>query len=617
MLKRMFVNLFLVFAVLLSLGVGVAGAAPPAAEVLAQEEMTYTVKLGDNLWTLAEKYLGSGPAYWAIFYATDAKYEEDSSFAHIENPGLIHPGWKLLIPSAEEAAKYVEGFTPAPVEVLRLQLDEPTSLDPPFYFSGTATGPYVMRHLFDGLTLIDLETGAAEPGVAASWEVSEDGRTWTFYLTEGYMWSDGHEVTAHDFEYAWKRNIDPETGVEALWLLEPIDKAAEILYEGADPDILGIKAVDDYTLEVTTVEPMSYLPSYVSLASFWPLPRWAIEEHGKAWIEAENIVVNGPYLVDKWEHDREMVLVKNPAYSGDPVNIDRVEIKLVAGKPLLAYQEDEIDITSVGIADLPVVQADAALSDQLSHILYKWLFFVALDTRHSPFDDLRVRQALYLALDRETIANDVLRGSKVPAYTFIPEGTLGHNPDARIEGDVETAKQLLVDAGYPDGAGFPKVKLTMSAAEPGSDYYLVTSAMQTMWKDNLGIEVELDMREEAAYWDWAGTTEETEYDMAWSNWAGDIDDPGQWYVAQTGVLYPQTGFSNTEYDDLIRAGATESEPSKRAEIYQEAEVMGVEGVPVIPVYYDSGYWLVKPRVKGMQFEPLWGVMYWRHADIVE
>jgi oligopeptide transport system substrate-binding protein len=544
------------------------------------------------------------------------------------------PGWLLLTllmalallasacgaPTAEPTSEPVgvetqTGPDTAPLNVLRLQLPEPTSLDPPFYFVGTQTTAYVLRHLFDGLTLTDLETGEALPGVAETWEVSEDGLTWTFHLRSGSLWSDGTEVTAQDFEYAWKRNIDPETAIEALWVMEPIAGATDIMYEGTDPDTLGIEALDDYTLTITTVEPMSYLPQYVTMATFWPLPRWAIEEHGGAWIEAENIVVNGPYLVERWEHDRELDLIRNPTYWGEPAAIDRVEIQLATGTPFMAYQEGEIDVTEVGIADVPVVEADPTLSAQLVHVLYKWLFFLQLDGRHPPFDDLRVRQAFYLAIDREVISNDILGGATVPAYTFIPEGTLGQNADARIEGDVATAQALLAEAGYPGGAGFPSVRITLAASQPGTQYYLAVSAIQTMLRENLGVEVELDMMEEAAFWNWRGTLSESEYDIVWSNWAGDIDDPAQWNLAQTDVN--PTGFSDAQYDELVGQAALETDPARRADLYQQAEVIGVRGAATIPIYYSSGYWLVNPRVQGMQFEPLWGVMYWRYAHIVE
>jgi oligopeptide transport system substrate-binding protein len=400
-------------------------------------------------------------------------------------------------------------------------------------------------------------------------------------------------------------------------MFEPIENASEIMYEGGDPETLGIDAIDDYTLDITTVAPMTFLPKLVSLALFWPLPRWAIEEHEEAWTEAENIVSNGPYILEKWEHDQEVVLVKNPSYSGTPAKIDRVVVQIALGGGLLAYQADEVDLVHVGTADLPVVEADPTLNSEKVKVLYKWLFFVTLDTRHPPFDDVRVRQALYLAIDRETLCNDVLKGTKLPAYTYIPEGTLGHNADARIPGDVSTAQQLLADAGYPDGEGFPKVKLTMSAAEPGDEGYLTIAAFQAMWKQNLGIDIEMDMIDEAAFWDWVWTTEEVEYDMSWSNWAGDFDDPAQWYVVQTGQTYPVTGYSNPEYDNLIIEGSTEADPAKRAELYAQAEEIGVADAAVIPVFYESGIWLVKSRVKGLQFEPLWGVVIWRDADIVE
>lgn len=136
-----------------------------------------------------------------------------------------------------------------------------------------------------------------------------------------------------------------------------------------------------------------------------------------------------------------------------------------------------------------------------------------------------------------------------------------------------------------------------------------------MLKENLGVEVELDMKESSAFWDWYGTLPDTEYDMAWSNWAGDIDDPAQWYIAKSGVM--ATGYSNEEYDNLFSQGAFSSDPDERDGFYKRAEEIGVGGAAVIPVYYASGYLLVDPRVQGMQFEPLWGVMYWRNADISE
>ncbi|MFQ5811937.1 MAG: ABC transporter substrate-binding protein, partial [Anaerolineae bacterium] len=239
MSKKTLINLFLVLTMLLTLGVGAASAAPPAAEVLAQEELTYTVKLGDNLWTLAEKYLGTGPAYWVIVGATNAKHEGDSSFAYIENPSLIHPGWKLLIPSAEAAEAYIaisKAVPSAGKTGLRVTFAWPTYIDPAVGsdFSSTSS----LCNLYDTLVFPNTE-GGVDAHLAESWDVSDDGLTWTFHLKQGVKFHNGSELTASDVAFSMNRLLEIGEGLAYVFLGTVEDATAP----------------DDYTVEFKLAQP--------------------------------------------------------------------------------------------------------------------------------------------------------------------------------------------------------------------------------------------------------------------------------------------------------------------------------------------------------------------------
>jgi oligopeptide transport system substrate-binding protein len=499
--------------------------------------------------------------------------------------------------------------TPTPVpQVLRTHEGTAMNLDPGL--SGVGAGHHIMFNLFDGLVKADPETGKVVPDCAESWEASKDLTTWTFHLRDDLVWSDGASLTAHDFEWAWKRNLDPATKAPFSFMLYSLKGAPEFNGgEVTDPDTVGVKALDDRTLEVTCAGACPYLPKVLTALVPMPLPKQAIEEHGDKWTRPENVVVNGPFTLESWVPDKEVVLVPNPRYWGEKPELDRVVYTLIEktmGACLLSYQAGEVDVCEFDLKDLPMVRQDPVLGKEFLHRVTSRTEWVAFDTSHAPWDDIKVRQAFSLAIDREALSEIVTKGANPPTDTILPPGMPGHNPLAALEGDEETARELLAEAGYPGGEGFPTVEFTFIGGL-GTVGQLTAEALQAIWKEELGITtVELNPMEPSAYYAWRRTKKEVPWDIDWQNWGSDYDDPANWhnelFTCQTDFY--STHWCNEEFDDLVSRAMVETNEAKRAKLYEEAEVILVQEAAYVPVWNRSMVFLVKPYVKNLQFERL-------------
>ena len=518
-------------------------------------------------------------------------------------------------PAGTEAGTGESGAAAMPPQVLRYPITNELTGNWDYTLSGGGFGLQFGLELMDGLTELDVETGKPMPKVAESWEFNEDGSVCTYTLRSDVTWSDGTPVTAHDFEFAIKRNFDPASESQYAWALYQI-AGGEDYNTGVttDPETVGVKALDDTHLEITLREPTPYLPMLTALWVTYPLKRELIEEKGTEWWLPENALTNGPFKPESFEIDQKWVLVRNENYWDEKPTIERVEYTLFENdetQGVAAYEADELDIALVSAADMERVSTDATLSEQL-HVWSRsanWQLRIDNSNAASPLADLNVRQALYLAIDREALANNVLKGTMAPAWTFLPAGTMGYNPDARLQGTVEDAKQLMADAGYPDGAGFPGFKLVYVATQ--GDAVLMSQAIAGMWKENLGIDVELV----PAPNDWRTLIRTEPYDMYIGRWYADYEDPQDWHNLAIVEDSFSTHYTNAEWTAAVEAAKVELDVDKRKQMYEEAEVALIADAPIIPLTYPSQIWLIKPNVKGLIPRNLIGYPTYRHATV--
>src|SRR5215208_2471354 len=346
-------------------------------------------------------------------------------------------------------------------QVVRLPEGEPIRFDPGVTSGGR--GLEMLQNLFEGLVLIDQRDGSLQMGVAETMDVNDEQTEFTFKVRDGVTWSDGTPLNANDFEWSWKRVLDPETKSEYTTALYPLKNAVAIDSGDMELDELGVKATDEQTLVVTLEGPTPYFPLLAATWTYYPVPRHVVEAEGDAWVEAGKMVSNGPYILTAWEHDQSMTLERNEKYYGEQPTITQADYTLFTdpvAQALVAFENNELDQAQVAGADLDRAKNDPNLGPLVQFFPRSGTAFLICDTTNPPTDDVRVRQALALAIQRDALANGVLKGEFSPAQTILPPDIPGYNADAALGEDVEKAKQLLADAGYPDGQGFPELAVT-------------------------------------------------------------------------------------------------------------------------------------------------------------
>lgn len=498
---------------------------------------------------------------------------------------------------------------------------EPGTIDPALNQTLDA-GTYI-AHLFEGLT--DLSTGEVKPGVAERWDISEDGKKYTFYLREDAKWSDGKPVTAHDFEYAWKRVLNPETASPYAYILYLI-KGAQAYNEGVGKEEdVGIRAVDERTFEVELV---SRAPYFLELAGFMvtvPVRKDIIEKYGDKWTQSpDTYISNGAFKLKEWKHQDEIVVVKNEQYwNKDEIKLNEIRFKLMDDDDaaLSATEAGEIDVNYAhippnAIPDL-VEQGKAKILPDLSTYYYDF------NTTRPPFNDVRVRKAFALAIDRQYIVEKVTKANQKPADGWVPIGMIEpeENKDFRDvakerygapyipeKANVEEAKRLLAEAGYPDGKGFPEVELIYNTSE---GHKMIAEAVQNMWKENLGVNVKISNME------WNVFVEERNnlnFDIARDGWSADYADPMcfmDMWMSNSGNN--STGWKNKEYDELINKAINSGDQKERFEALHKAEQLLIEDMPILPVYYYTKTVIYPDNLVGWQYSPV-GMFYLHRAE---
>jgi len=475
---------------------------------------------------------------------------------------------------------------------------EPETLDPAI-ITGQPEGRLAST-LFEGLLRFN-NKGRPEPGVAERWDISEDGRTYTFHLREGASWSDGKPVTAHDFVSSWKRTLTPATASGYNYMLFPI-RNAEAFASGELEDFeqVGVTALDDRTLQVELDSPTPYFLDLVSFTTYKPVRTDLIEEVGDDWVKPENIITNGPYRLEAWRINDKIRLAKNPEYwNRENVALEVVDVLPIsqANTAFNFYASGEADLVmDKGLAPPSLLDALKKRND-FHAAPFLGTYFLRFNATKPPFDDPRVRKALAMSIDKPAITSKITRAGETPADGFVPPGVEGYASPEGLPYDPEKARELLAEAGYPGGEGFPLVTYLYSEGELNE---AIAVELQSMWNNELGININLARQEWKVY---LNSMSSLDYDIARSSWVGDYPDPNTFLdMFLTGGGNNRTGWSSEEYDRLIDSAAAELDPQQRFKILEEAEKLLVEEeAPIAPIYFYVGIQLYDPdKIGGIE-----------------
>jgi oligopeptide transport system substrate-binding protein len=499
-------------------------------------------------------------------------------------------GFTLWQRAAETQRLPVSPLPPAP-HALRLAWTEPPTLDPGLS-NDTASG-LVIDQLFSGLVDHTPELGIV-PDVAASWEILDGGRRYLFRLRDDVVWSDGTPVTAHDFEYAWKRVLDAATeSTCASQLYDLVGARAYHQGQVPDPDTVGVRALDEATLTVELERPVGYLLHLLAYAATWPVPRHVVEQRGAAWTDPESLVTNGPFTLESWRPGSSMVVVRNPRYhGGGGGNVERVELTLFPSRArateLPLYEADSLDIFELDA----LAPEEADRIRRLHGAEYVSLpgatsYYVAFDVRDPPFDDPRVRRAFAHAVDRETLAGVTLGGYYAPATGgFVPPGMPGHAPGIALPYNPETARELLVDAGYPGGEGFPTVDFVTHLR-----HRAVSKHLYAQWQENLGVQLRWSEMP------WAEFLDKVHSDpphLFFIGWVADYPDPDSFLRV---AVQLHTAWRSQRYLALVDEAGQATDQAERMKLYAEVERLLAEEVPLLPLTYERAHLLLKPWLR--------------------
>ena len=503
-------------------------------------------------------------------------------------------------------------------QVLRLPEGEPVRFDPGVTSGGK--GLEMLQNLFEGLVTIDQRDGSLQMGVAEKMEPNADQTQFTFTLRDGVVWSDGTPITSEDFVWSWRRVLDPATKSEYTSAMYPLKNAQKIVGGEAKLEELGVAAPDPKTVQVTLEGPTPYFPLLAATWTFYPVPRATVEKFGDKWVEAGNMVSNGPYVLTAWEHDQSMTLERNDKYFGEAPKITKGLYTLFAdpvAQALVAFEADELDQAQVSGADLERVKADPVLSQQVQVFPRSGTEFIIADTTNKPTDDVRVRQALSMAIERAALADGVLKGEFSAAPTILPDDIPGHNPAAALGEDAAKAKELLAAAGYPDGKGFPQLTLTFTAtdsAEKRTAQYL-----QGVWKQTLGIDVKLDPLEDKAFQDYFDSRKDQPFNLMMSYWGSDWGDPANWHnqLFDSAADFYHSHWKDDAFDKTVRAAAVMGDPKERIAQYEDAEKILNQDAALIPLYHLNRIYVIKPWVRGIVHYPILGRTWLKYAYIVK
>jgi oligopeptide transport system substrate-binding protein len=498
------------------------------------------------------------------------------------------------LPACITAEAYFGKTTPPTSSVLRYwNAAEPRAIDP--HKTAGVPEANIMMNIYERLTNYDAQTLEPVPGIAERWEALDQAQNWRFYLRRNAYWSDGHPVTAQDFVWAWKRAVTPATATPYVNLLYYVKNAEAISNGKLPPEQLGVKALDDYTLEVAMERPTAFFVKMTPHYVFSPLPRWAIEQWGDKWTMPGHIVTNGAFRLVEHKPYNQLTIVKDPNYwDARQVKLEKVIFIPIDDNAtgVNLYKAGDVDTMQSGSIPVPFLKA---LRDKKDYVrgAYFTTYYYSLNVKKKPFDDRRVRQALNLAIDKHSIADKLIGKGDIPATTFVPPGIAGYPVPKGAEYNPVEAKKLLAAAGYPNGQGFPKITIYFNTLDT---HRQIGEAVQRMWKEALGITVELQNEEWQTF---TARRERREFDVARDAWTGDYIDANTFLdLHATESLNNHSGWTNERYTALINAANAEPDSQKRNELLSSAEQLMLDEAPIIPLYFYALSYLKKPFVQG-------------------
>lgn len=506
-----------------------------------------------------------------------------------------------------------DGSSTPTEQVLKINLTaEPPTFDPAqAQDSQTNT---VLKMMYEGLVRMDSE-GKEIPGVAESWEISEDGLVYEFKLREDAKWSNGDAVTANDFVFAWKRVLDPATTPAPPYSYQLYYiKNAEKFNSGEITDFsqVGVEAVDEHTLKVTLENPTPYFLGLTSFYTYYPVHQ-SVEGNDKWATNKDSMITNGAFTLTEWTTGQKIVVTKNEQYwDKDNIKLSAIDMSLTpsGATELASYRSGELDYAGAPNGEIPTDQIPGVsqeLPDEFKSTGIASTYYYMFNTTAEPFQNAKIRKAFAMALDRQSIVDNVTLGGQIPAFGFVPPGIKGLDDQFRNEVEdstyfqenAEEAKKLLEEGMKEEGyTTLPEITLIYNSSEAHQKLAVAAAAM---WKEVLGVEVKTQNQEWGVFLE---TRNNLNYQIARGGWSADYNDPMTFMdIWTTGNGNNDSGYANPEYDALIKKASEEKDLAKRNEYFVEAEKILIQDDMVIaPVYYYTNVSLTKPNLKGVSLD---------------
>ncbi|MET3287664.1 UNVERIFIED_CONTAM: oligopeptide transport system substrate-binding protein [Brevibacillus sp. OAP136] len=517
-----------------------------------------------------------------------------------------------------QPAQPTQNNTPAPAEkpkteqVLRWNLhSEPPSADPGI--AEDTTSAAIVRATFDGLTRSG-EDGKPHEAVAEKIEVSPDLKTYTFTIRDS-KWSNGDPVTAHDFEYAWKRALDAKTASNYAYQLFYIKNGEKYNKGEAKAEDVGVKAIDDKTLKVELENPTPYFLELTAFQTYYPVNPKVVSANANWATDAKTHVGNGPFKMEKWDHKSKLIMLKNENYwDKDTVKLDKIEFSMVEDEntELSMYENGELDWAGHPLSSLPI-DALAALKDsgKLNVHPVAATYWYKFNTEKPPFNNVKIRKAFTYAIDRQALIDNVLQANEQPAMGPVPP-SMWLNPDGYFKDkDFDNAKKLLAEGMKELGLSkLPPITLSYNTSE---GHKKIAEAIQDQWRKNLGVETKLENAEWKVYLE---KMHEGNYQVGRLGWSADFNDPINFLelFKEKNGGNNDTRWENPKYKDLLNQSGVEADPAKRSELLHQAEQIIMDDMPIMPIYYYTHTWVKNDKVKGVVTDAL-GAIDWKWATM--